>query len=98
MIIAILVILILVAGILGAYTMKFQQATLNLGKELAPGNPSLTTGFQDAITPKIQSLRQIIWPILILAIFIYGTIFYKWYWGLGFAASTFLIVIPILKL
>jgi len=98
MITLILALLILVVGLLGAYTMNFQKTTLALGKKLASDNPLLPTGFQDAITPKMQTARNIIYPILILAVFVYGIIFFKWYWGIGFAVLTFFIVIPILKL
>ena len=98
MITAILIVLILVTGLLGAYTMNFQQTTLALGRKLVSDNPSLPTGYQDAITPKMQTARNIIWPILIVVVFFYGLIFYKWYWGLGFAVLTFFVVIPIMKL
>jgi hypothetical protein len=98
MITAILIVLILASGLLGAYTMNFQQTTLTLGKRLLSDNPFLPTGFQDSITPKVQTARNIIWPILIGVVFVYGLIFYKWYWGIGFAVLTFIIVIPILKL
>ncbi len=98
MITAICIVLILAAGLLGAYTSRFQQTTYALGKKLTEDNPLLPTGLQDAITPKIQTVRNIIYPSLILVIFAYGIIFYKWYWGLGFAVLTFFVVIPILKL
>jgi membrane protein insertase Oxa1/YidC/SpoIIIJ len=98
MILAFLIALIILTGILGAYAMNFQKTTLILGKRLAPDNPLLRTGFQDAITPKIQTARNIIWPILDIVIFVYGLVFYKWYWGIGFAALTFIIVIPIFRI
>lgn len=93
----ILILLIIITGTLGAYTLNFAKTTLNLGKRLAPENPFLSRGFQDTITPPLQTIRGITWPILILGILVYGIVLYKWYFGIGFAILTFFVVIPILK-
>lgn len=93
MVTAILILLIILTGILGAYTQNFQKTTLALGKKLAPDNPSLPTGFQDAITPKAQTLRNIVFFILILGILVYGLVFYKWYLAIAFTISAFLLTV-----
>jgi hypothetical protein len=96
MITAILIVLVLGTGLLIAYTMKFQRAKLAYGKKIAPKDPLLQTGLQDAITPKVQTIRNILSGVLLLIILIYGVIFYVWYLGVVFALATFFIVSPIL--
>lgn len=97
MIAAVLIVLVLGTGLLIAYTLKFQRATLAFGKKLAPENQLLPTGLQDAITPKAQTMRQILSGISILIVLIYGVIFYVWYLGIVFALATVFAVYPILS-
>lgn len=96
MITLILILLITVTGFLGAYTINFQETTLALGKKLVPENLTVT-GIQDAITPKSQTVRNILHLVLLLSIFIYGLFFYKWYVAITFVIVTFFLIIPILK-
>ncbi len=98
MVTIILVSLILVTGLLGAYTMNFQKTTLILGKKLAPDNPLLPAGFQDALTPKLQTVRNVTYFMLVLVVLIYSLIYYKWYYAAGFAGLTFFVMTPILKI
>jgi len=68
--------------------MQFQEATLYWGKWLALGNPLLPKGMQDAITPRVQNLRNILCFLLFPAIIILGLIHFTWYValiGLAFA-------------
>ncbi len=87
-------------GILGAYTSAFQDATLYLGKQLALDNSSslLSTGLQDAITPKGQNFRNILFLILLVTLLIYGFIFYSWYITICLPILTLIIIVPFLKL
>ncbi len=59
------------------YTMAFQQATLFWGKSLAPSDELLPTGMQNAITPKIQTIRNFLTPVFLLAALVGGIIFVK---------------------
>lgn len=93
----ILIILILFVSALCAYTSNFQSATLIIGKKLSPDNPLLPTGFQDAITPKAQTLRNISIPILFILLFIISLSFVKWYVAVINILIT-LLLIPFMKL
>lgn len=86
-------------GVLGAYTSTFQDATLYLGKRLALDNSNslLLTGLQDAITPKGQNFRNVLFLILLVVLLIYGFIFYNWYIAICLPISTFMIIVPFLK-
>lgn len=86
-------------GILGAYTSAFQDATLYLGKQLAIDNSSSlsSTGLQDAITPKGQNFRNILFLILLVILLIYGFIFYSWYIAICLPILTLVIIGPFLK-
>ncbi len=97
MITAILIVLVLGTGLLIAYTMKFQRAKLTLGKKIAPKNPLLQADLQYAITPKVQTMRNILSGVLLLIILIYSVIFYVWYLGIVFALASFFLVSPILS-
>jgi hypothetical protein len=85
-----LVLLILITVSIGAYTFKFQRATLYIGKKLAGGNPYLPTGFQNSITPTIQTIRFIISIILFIITVAYCFIFFKWYLALVFIIVMFI--------
>jgi hypothetical protein len=82
--------LILTFGILGSYTKNYQFATLNIGKEIS--KTDLQTGLQDAITPPIQNMRNIISLLLLIFIFVLSTYIYTWYWALCITILTFFIV------
>jgi hypothetical protein len=88
----ILALLTFLTGLVSAYTGRVQAATLWIGKKIAPsgipGAPS--NGFQDAITPKSQTLRNVLVPVLFLGLLVYG--FLKaWYVGVS-AVATALVV------
>jgi hypothetical protein len=79
--------LIIVAIVLNAYTMRFQGATLFWGKAIAPHNPLLPRGMQDAITPSWQTARNLLnWPLLFV-VFVGGAWLHAWYVGLGAVAA-----------
>lgn len=61
--------------------MAFQKSTLFWGKKIAPDNEYLPTGLQDAITPRWQTLRNLLMPILILGSSVAGIFLIKWYMG-----------------
>lgn len=82
---------------LGAYTANFQESTLLFGKMLAPDNELLPAGYQDAITPNAQNTRNIIYFLLLAAVFIYGIISFQWWQGILFFFLTFFIGIPLAK-
>lgn len=65
-----------------AYTMRFQRATLRFGKRLAPDNEFLPQGMQDAITPPIQTVRNLLWPVAMLAVLVFGVISFPTYIGI----------------
>lgn len=93
----ILLFLILITGFMGAYTVNFQKATLSIGKKLAPENEFLPRGMQDAITPESQNIRNVLFPILVSAIFIVALFVTKWYLALLIVTGTFFVVTPIFQ-
>ena len=84
-------IFIAVAALTIGYTMAFQRATLFWGKSLAPTNEFLPTGMQDAITPKIQTIRTLLMPVLLLVALVGGIILVKWYIGILGLVATFVL-------
>ena len=92
-----LIVLICITALFGAYTINFQRTTLSVGKKLTPDNVLLPTGMQDAITPSGQTTRNLVLPLLILVIFIYSLIFFRWYLAFVFAILTFFVITPIFK-
>ena len=70
------------ANLLG-YTMRFQGATLYWGKALAPDNPLLPRGMQDAITPRSQTVRNIILMPSGIVLAVAGFFWFQWYIVLG---------------
>ena len=87
-----LIILIPINGILSAYTSKFQSTTLWAGKKIASEELKdiKPNGYQDAITPKVQNIRNILKIILSISIFIIGTI-KIWYLGVFGLVCVFII-------
>lgn len=86
--------LALLTGIIASYTNKVQATTLWAGKILA-GNEfaeQLPTGFQDAITPKSQNTRNLLLPILLISILVFGS-FQAWYLGVTALIVTFFIYV-----
>lgn len=75
--------LVFATAFLIAYTMKWQGATLYWGKALAADNPMLPSGMQDAITPPIQSARNILTFVAPLALLIGGFFLFRWYLAIG---------------
>lgn len=76
---------------LTGYTMVIQGTTLALGRLLVPGSTSIQgPGVQDAITPKVQTIRNIVVMILFIPLFILTTSTYAWYHALWVILATFL--------
>jgi len=73
---------ILCSAIFTAYTMVFQRATLFWGKKIAPDNKYLPAGLQDAITPKWQTIRNVVVPFLFIGSAVGGIILFRWYMAL----------------
>jgi hypothetical protein len=63
-----------------AYTMAMQGTTLAIGRLLAGERKG--TGVQDAITPRSQTIRNIVMFCLTVFLFIITTYSYRWYYGL----------------
>lgn len=57
----------------------------------AAAYPMTKGGFQDAITPKSQSLRNIVFTFAILAMLVLGIVYFRWYWGLVGFFGTFIL-------
>lgn len=87
-------IIVLFAALLSAltgYTMVIQGTTLALGRLLVSESAlSRGTGVQDAMTPKMQTVRNIAVMILFLPLFILTTYTYAWYHALWVIIVTFL--------
>jgi len=83
------------AGALGAYTRRFQETTLELGRRLGEASGA---SLQDAITPRSQVIRNILFGILLLSIIIVGTLFKGWLWGVGSVVLTLLVLVPLFSL
>jgi len=84
-------IFVILAALVIGYTMAFQRATLLWGKLLAPCNLLLPRGMQDAITPQIQTLRNILMPVLLLVALVTGVILLPWYIGVLGMLATFVL-------
>ena len=74
----------------GAFAAKIQATTLWAGKKIAPEGmeSELPTGFQDAITPKIQDTFNTLLPICYIAILVAGSI-KAWYLGILLLIAAF---------
>lgn len=78
---------------IGAFAGKMQRVTLWAGKKIAPTGMELEapTGFQDAITPKLQDRLNTFFPILLLLILIVGSL-KIWYLGIATVIAIFIIM------
>jgi hypothetical protein len=86
-----IVIFALILSILTGYTMAIQGTTIALGRLLVYGSSLVRgTGLQDAITPKMQSVRNIAVIILFLVLFAFVTYTYAWYHAIWVLVVTFL--------
>jgi hypothetical protein len=87
----IIVIFAIILSALTGYTMVIQGTTLALGRILVYESTLIQgTGVQDAITPKIQNVRNIIVMICYVSLFILITYTYAWYYALCVIVATFL--------
>ena len=76
---------------LTGYTMVIQGTALALGRLLVSESAFVRgTGVQDAITPKIQTIRNIAAMILFVPLFILTTYAYAWYHALWVIIATFI--------
>jgi len=85
-------------AVLYAITMKFQDATFYWGKLLQPENELNPRKMQNAITPPIQNIRNIIAPIMLISIIVWGIILYNWWLGLIIVLIVFVLSTLIGKL
>lgn len=85
----------IVAAIFTAYTLNMQKTTLAIGKRLAPDNPLLPTGFQDAITPQSQDRNNTTMFILLPVVLLWGFVLFKWYWVLLWFGLFFYVLTPL---
>jgi len=87
----IIVIFAIILSALTGYTMVIQGTTLTLGRLLVYNSTLIKgTGVQDAVTPKMQNVRNIIVMILFVPLFILTTYTYAWYHALWVIIATFL--------
>ena len=87
----IIVIFAIILSALTGYTMVIQGTTLALGRLLVYKSTLIKdTGVQDAITPKMQNVRNIMAMILFVPLFILTTYTYAWYHALWVIIATFL--------
>jgi len=70
--------------------MRYQGATLLWGKAITPDNPLLPRGMQDALTPGIQTLRNILTWVSWIAVPIVGILTHNWWAGLLAFVAAFL--------
>ena len=86
----ILVVFAVLLSVFTGYTMVIQGTTLALGRLLVSESAFFRgTGVQDAITPKMQTIRNIAVMILFVPLFILTTYIYAWYHALWVIMVTF---------
>ena len=86
----IIVVFAVLLSALTGYTMVIQGTTLALGRLLVSESAFIQgTGVQDAITPKMQTIRNIAVMILFVPLFILTTYTYAWYHALWVIMVTF---------
>ena len=90
-----LFLLVLLTTALGAYTLLFQEATFNIGRRLSPLKD---LSLQDAITPKSQTIRNLLFPAMLISLFCLTAAIYGWLVAIGTVAFCFLGLIPATKL
>ena len=86
----IIVVFAVLLSTLTGYTMVIQGTTLALGRLLVSESAFIRgTGVQDAITPKMQTIRNIAAMILFVPLFILTIYTYAWYHALWVIMVTF---------
>jgi hypothetical protein len=86
----VIVVFAVLLSALTGYTMVIQGTTLALGRLLVSESASiLGTGVQDAITPKMQTTKNIAVMVLFVPLFILTTYTYAWYHALWVIMVTF---------
>jgi hypothetical protein len=86
----IIVVFAVLLSALTGYTMVIQGTTLALGRLLVSESAFIRgTGVQDAITPKMQTIRNIAAMILFVPLFILTTYTYTWYHAVWVIIVTF---------
>jgi hypothetical protein len=85
-----IVVFAVLLSVLIGYTLEIQGTTLALGRLLVDES-SIIRGItlQDAITPKMQTFRNLAMMILLVVLFILTTHAYFWYHGLWVIIATF---------
>lgn len=88
-----LAVCVLIVIFIGAFAGKMQATTLWAGKRIAPFgmDAELPTGFQDAITPKIQDKFNTVLPISYIGTLVLGT-FVTWYMGVLLLVIAFVLM------
>lgn len=87
----IIVIFAIILSALTGYTMVIQGTSLALGRLLVYESTLIQgSGVQDAITPKMQNVRNIIVMTFYVPLFILTTYTYAWYHALWVIVATFL--------
>lgn len=86
----IIVVFAVLLSVLTGYTMGIQGTTLALGRLLVSKSAFIRgPGVQDAITPKMQTIRNVAAMILFVPLFILTTYTYTWYHALWVIILTF---------
>lgn len=80
-----------------AYTLNVQRTTLELGKRLAPDNPHLPSGLQDAITPSWQTRNNLIMYGLWILAAIQAFVSLPWYGALLLVPICFFMGVPLVS-
>ena len=94
----IVLILIVIIAYYASLVRAYQLTTLAIGRLLiGKSGADKGTGVQDAITPKVQTFRNIILYILLIMLFVLVTFVYTWYYGIISIVVCFLIVTPIIS-
>jgi hypothetical protein len=86
--IIVLILLVCITGLFGAYTLNFQRTILSVRRKLASDNVLIPIG---------KTARNLILPLLISVILIYSLIFFRWYLAFVFTIVAFSLVIAISK-
>lgn len=88
-----LTVCVLIVIFVGAFAGRMQAVTLWTGKKIAPFgmDAEVPTGFQDAITPKIQDKFNTILPISYIGVLVFGT-FVAWYMGVLLLVVAFILM------
>ena len=67
-----------------------QGASLAEARGYAMGASMTNRGFQDALTPKAQNARNILFGIGLLSMLVLGINYFRWYWGIAGFFGTFI--------